>query len=202
VTPPERACATQTIAQFLDQARTATNVNAESGLPAPALAPATIEGKTLSDTLIALAHQPTVDPNFLFLSARNPEELKAKAEGEQGEFVRQRQEALKRYIAEAQRDLDNATGGAGQQDGAVPSFESRTLQFLKEKQEANLVLWTLYNGQAGRENEEKFFEASKKAWSESLPEVLNKLDQAMKGPYALGDHVVSVQEWWALGTRH
>jgi len=176
---------TMTIAQFLDQARTANNINAENGMPAPALAPATIEGKTLSDTLIALAHQPTVDPNFLFLSARNADELKAKAEGEQGEFVRQRQEALKRYIAEAQKDLDDAGGGGG----PVPSFESKTLQFLKEKQEANLVLWSLYNGQAGRENEEKFFEASRKAWSESLPDVLNKLDQAMKGPYALGDHV-------------
>jgi hypothetical protein len=117
--------------------------------------------------------------------------------GEQGEFVRQRQEAIKRYIAEAQRDLDNLPSTENNNKEGVngvaipPSLESKTLNFLKEKQEANLVLWNLYNGQAGKDNEEKFFEASKKAWSESLPDVLSKLDEGMKGPYALGDQVVS-----------
>lgn len=118
--------------------------------------------------------------------------------------MRQRQEALKRYIAEAQHDVDALASnghtppsapedgaGSGRDSRSPPtSFEGKTLAFLKEKQEANLILWRLYNGQAGKENEERFFEASKKAWSESLPDVLNKLDQGIKGPFALGDQVV------------
>ncbi len=120
--------------------------------------------------------------------------------GEQGEFIKQRQEALKRYIVEAQKDVDDlpfneerddGSSGMGNGNASPPSLESKTLTFLKEKQEANLILWNLYNGQAGKENDEKFFEASKRAWSESLPEVLSKLDEGMKGPYALGDQVVS-----------
>jgi hypothetical protein len=61
---------------------------------------------------------------------------------------------------------------------------------LKEKKQANDILHAIYTRQAGKEREQGFFEASQKAWSHSLPEVINGLEQEIKGPYALGDQIV------------
>lgn len=177
----------QTIAEFLDQARSVHTASTVSTLPAPSLSPATIEGKALSDQLTSLVHLPTVDPNFLFLSARSSAELAQKRQSPAGEFIRDRQTALRGYIAEAER----AAARKAQTAPGADSFEQRTVQFLKQKLSANQLLQEIYEGQAGAEREAGFFEASKKAWGESLPEVFDKLEEGMKGPYALGDQVVS-----------
>ncbi|KAI5454626.1 hypothetical protein NCC49_003519 [Naganishia albida] len=188
---------TMTIAQFLDQARGANTSHTVSDLPAPALGPATMEGKTTSDALTSLVHLPTVDPNFLYLSARDENELVEKANSAAGTFVSNRAEALERYIAEAEQQMKLKNGNFASQDhaqdgtnGNTPSsFEARTVQFLKEKKQANDVLHAIYTRQAGKEREQGFFEASQKAWSHSLPEVINGLEQAIIGPYALGDQI-------------
>ncbi|KAJ9097380.1 hypothetical protein QFC19_006850 [Naganishia cerealis] len=181
---------------FLDQARGANTAHTTSKLPAPALGPATMEGKIASDTMTSLVHLPTVDPNFLYLAARDADELSRKANSVAGAFVSNRAEALDRYIAEAEQQLQQKIGGDfASQDHAkngsngATSLEAKTLQFLKEKKEANEILCAIYNRQAGKEREQGFFDASVKAWTESLPDVLNKLEREIKGPYALGDHV-------------
>ncbi|KAJ9108762.1 hypothetical protein QFC21_000082 [Naganishia friedmannii] len=188
---------TMTIAQFLDQARGANTTHTTSSLPAPALGPATMEGKISSDAMTSLVHLPTVDPNFLYLAARDLNELSSKANSVAGAYVVDRAEALDRYISEAEQQLQQKGGEFANQDHAkngsngtgATSFEARTVQFLKEKKEANDVLYAIYNRQAGKEREQGFFDASTKAWTESLPEVFNKLEQEIKGPYALGDQV-------------
>lgn len=146
-------------------------------------------------------HLPTVDPNFLYLSARDENELMEKANSAAGTFVSNRAEALNRYIAEAEQQMKlkngNFNGHDHAQDGtngnAPSSLEARTVQFLKEKKEANDVLHAIYARQAGKEREQGFFEASQKAWAHSLPEVINGLEQAIIGPYALGDQIVCVR---------
>jgi hypothetical protein len=55
--------------------------------------------------LTSLVHLPTVDPNFLYLSARNAKELEEKANSAAGEFISARGEALQRYINEAEQQL-------------------------------------------------------------------------------------------------
>ena len=156
-------------------------------------------GKTASDTLTSLVHLPAVDPNFLYLSARDAKELEEKANSAAGVFISARSEALERYIAEAEQQLKQKNSNFASQDqaqegtngGTGTSFEARTVQFLKEKKQANDILKAIYTRQAGKEREEGFFEASQKAWTHSLPDCINRLEQELKGPYALGDQIVS-----------
>lgn len=129
-----------------------------------------------------------MDPNFLFLSARTPAELEEKRKSVAGQFIKDRQEALERYIAQANSLLQKKLETAG--NGAETS-EQRMVDFLKEKYTANLLLSNIYAGSDTPDIEQGFLEAGNKAWSQFLPEVLNELDSKIVGVYALGDQVVS-----------
>lgn len=133
-------------------------------------------------------HQPTVDPNFLHLACSSRDELSAKSKGSEGQLLNDRKAGLTRYVSEAESLAEKA--GAGK-EGRV-TYEQKMLAFLQEKQAANELLWQLYNGQAGHEREEAFFTASEKSWTEALQQVLGQLEVGMKGPYSLGDQIVSV----------
>jgi len=87
------------ILSFLDAHRTSTSTT-ESDAPARSLAPSSIEQQGISNDLIKLVHAPEADPNFLLLSARNEEELKAKSAGLPGNFIRGRKKALDEYSKE------------------------------------------------------------------------------------------------------
>lgn len=176
---------TTSIAKFLDQARSVNTHSTTSNLPAPSLSPATIEGKVLSDELIATVHSPTVDPNFLYLSARTRAELEKKTQNSIGTFVKDRQSALKQYLREATATAEEKASKAAGADG----FEQRTAQFLKDKLSANLLLESIYIGKAGQETESGFFDVGIKAWSKYLPECLDNLEKTIVGTFALGDHV-------------
>jgi hypothetical protein len=148
---------------------------------------ADLSGKATSDNLITLVHQPTVDPNFLHLASSSSSELATKAKGLEGQLLNERKAGLAKYVAEAEKLAEKA--GAGK-EGRV-TYEQKMLAFLQEKQAANELLWQLYNGQSGKEREEAFYTASEKSWTEALPQVLKSLDEGLKGPYALGDQIVS-----------
>jgi hypothetical protein len=132
-------------------------------------------------------HQPTVDPNFLHLACSSSDELATKSKGLEGKLLNDRKEGLSRYVAEAEKLAEQADAG---KEGRV-TYEQKMLAFLQEKQAANDLLWQLYNRQSGKEREEAFFEASEKSWTEALPQVLKGLEEGMKGPYSLGDQIVS-----------
>lgn len=169
---------TTSIVHFLDQARSAGSSNTTSDRPAPALAPATIEGKSTNDQVIQLVHLPEVDPNFLNMSARSPEELKHKASTQPGSILTARREHIRAYIAEAKSAAEK--GG---------SFEKKLVPFLEDKAQANESLWSVYNGQAGEEKEKAFFAASSKVWNEELPKAFEKLEGLVAGPFTLGDQI-------------
>lgn len=145
-------------------------------------------GKTISDTIIALVHLPTADPNFLHISARNPAELHEKATSAPGKFLSDRHDALQRYIGEAK----SLTSSPEETDGKVLTYEQKMVAFLQEKQAANALLYEVYQGKAGKDREQAFYKASQTVWAEGVPDVLRKLEVNIKGPYALGDQVVSL----------
>jgi hypothetical protein len=124
-------------------------------------------------------HEPTVDPNFLILAARNPAELEQKRKSDAARTLTDRKTALEAYVADAKQ----LTGRS--------SFEQNLASFLQEKADANQVLYDIYQGKSDRAD--AFFEASDRAWSKAVPDLFKTLEDSMKGPYALGDQVVSVR---------
>ncbi|OCF42623.1 hypothetical protein I317_03608 [Kwoniella heveanensis CBS 569] len=178
---------TVSICDFLDHARSANAGHMHHpDKPAPTLAPATIEGKALSDTIISLIHLTTVDPNFLALCARNAEELADKAKKAPGQSLTARRESLLHYLEEAKHAVSESA--VAPKEGNL-TWEQKTVKFLEEKIKSNEQLWELYNGKAGKDREEMFFDVCRKTWTEALPETFNKLEDAIQGPFALGDQV-------------
>lgn len=169
---------TAAICNFLDQSRTAGSQNTTSDKPAPALAPATIEGKATSDDIIRLVHQPTVDPNFLNMSARDAAELKKKASSTPGSMLSARRAALERHIKEAQSLSENGN-----------PLDRKLLPFLQAKAQANQSLWEVYNGEGSDDKREEFYQVSKTIWTEQIPAALEQIETAIKGPFVLGDQV-------------
>lgn len=155
-------------------------------------------GKALSDKIIALVHLPSVDPNFFALSAQTHEELQAKAASPQGQMLKDRQDSIEAYLAEA-RDIAAAAPTSASQNGngsngsATKTFEQRMVSFLESKAKANQQLVNVYFSQGDnvQQAQSEFLDASKKAWTIGLPDVLGQLEQNLKGPFALGDQVVS-----------
>lgn len=142
----------------------------------------TSSGKATNDQVITLVHLPSVDPNFLNMSARSPEELKQKAARAPGVMLEARRAALQKNIEDAKQISKVETAS---------SFEKKMVPFLEEKAAANEALWMVYNGQAGPDKEAAFFDASRKVWTEEIPSAFEKLAGIMKGPHVLGDQVVS-----------
>lgn len=155
-------------------------------------------GKATSDALIALIHEPSVDPNFLSLACKDAAELKAKSGSEHGKMLAERKAALQRYITEA-KNL-SADRGESRIEGKQ-TFEQKMVTFLQEKAGANDVLYDIYQGNGGQTKESAFFEASTKAWDKSVPEVLAKVEEQLRGPYTLGDQVVRLAfvSWQIIG---
>jgi hypothetical protein len=103
-----------------------------------------------------------------------------------------RKSNLEAYVAEAEQLAKDSVASGKTKDGKeTTTYEQRMVAFLKEKEAANKLLWEVFNGKAGSEREQVFFEASKKAWGEGVPDTLSKLEDSIKGLYALGDQVVS-----------
>ncbi|ODO06807.1 hypothetical protein I350_04167 [Cryptococcus amylolentus CBS 6273] len=181
---------TVSICDFLDQARGANTSQTSSERPAPALAPATIEGtlhtKTLSDQVVELIHLPVVDPNFIAISAVNEAELKEKAADAPGKALSARKDALTKYLAEARQVVAGST--VVPKEGCT-TFDQRIVQFLEEKLRTNEEVWKIYHGESASETLDQFYEVSQKAWRERLPEAFSQLENLIKGPYVLGDHL-------------
>lgn len=73
------------------------------------------------DAIIALVHSDEADGNFLFVSARNEEELVKKGQGIVGKFLSGRIPALETYLADARKAGEN----------------ERLVNFLSEKLQGN-----------------------------------------------------------------
>ncbi|WVN86820.1 uncharacterized protein L203_101993 [Cryptococcus depauperatus CBS 7841] len=177
---------TVSICDFLDQARSAHSSNTSSNKPAPTLGSATIDAKVTSDAIIDLIHLPAVDPNFIAIAALNAQELKEKASQRPGKSLSARREALQKYITEARESVSQPSVTA--KEGSL-TYNQKIIQFLEEKLKVNEEVWEIYNGTAGQEKEEQFYQVSNKAWSENLPGVLEKLEEMIEGPFTMGDQL-------------
>ncbi|KIR29355.1 hypothetical protein I307_01260 [Cryptococcus deuterogattii 99/473] len=154
--------------------------------PAPTLAPATIDGKALSDSVIELVHHPAVDPNFLSLSAVDSEDLERKSRSGPGKSLVDRRKALQNYLAEARKAASETS--VSPKNGSL-ILEQKIVQFLEEKLKSSEEVWQLYHGQSGEEKLKQFFDISIKTWTERLPEACAKLEEMIEEPYFLGDQI-------------
>jgi hypothetical protein len=95
-----------------------------------------------SNTIYSLVRSPGIECNFLLCCARNQEELDMKCEGVGGTFVKDRQLVLARYLQEAARSL------AIDKNADETAFRIRrsTIDLLREKLDANAVLYQIYGG--------------------------------------------------------
>jgi hypothetical protein len=122
------------------------------------------------------------------MAAKSESELKQKAAGKQGQMLKDRHDALSRYIEEAKQTV----AAAPQSDGSKgPTYEQRQTQFLEDKLAANKMLLDLYEGSAGQDRQNVYFEAAKKSWEEGVPQTLGKIEESIRGTFVLGDQVVS-----------
>ncbi|SPO32777.1 uncharacterized protein UTRI_05718_B [Ustilago trichophora] len=178
---------TKAILEFLDKSRSQNTLSADdsNAAPAPILAPATIQGKALSDEIIALVHAAEVDPNFLLLGARNHAELEHAKKGLPGTFVANRNKAL----LEHQKALNGSSTTAF--DGSANPKSSAVQENLKkwytDKIDSQSLLTRAYvSGDA--EAVQQLVQLTNATWK-NVAETLVKLETKVQGPFALGDQI-------------
>ncbi|EST08609.1 Glutathione S-transferase, N-terminal [Kalmanozyma brasiliensis GHG001] len=178
---------TKAILEFLDKSRRASAVSGdEAAAPAPILAPATIEGKAVSDEIIRLVHDASVDPNFLLLGARSEAELNAAKGGLPGTFVTNRNNAL---LAHA-RELESGSASKAFDGSANPkssAIHENLKKWYANKIESQALLTSAYvNGDAAAIAQ--LTQATTAGWK-AVGETLAKLETVVQGPFALGDQI-------------
>jgi len=182
---------TKVIVQFLDRGRSmVAKTHTTSSAPAPVLAPATVEGNSVSKSIISLLYQPsnalpdeaqpTVDPNFLVIACQTEAVLAAKASSFPGQYIKNRAAALKTYVEEVQSGSFEVVGGRTE----------KVLSFLKTQEDANKALLDIFSSPSTPSDQRSAFIAlSAKAYAEQIPHILSQLDAEIIGPYSLGDHL-------------
>ena len=120
------------------------------------------------------------------MSARDAAELKKKASNTPGSILAARRAALERHIKEAQSLSENGN-----------PLDRKLLPFLQAKAQANQSLWEVYNGEGSDDKREEFYQVSKTIWTEQIPAALEQIETAIKGPFVLGDQVVSLATYTA-----
>jgi hypothetical protein len=151
---------------------------------------------TASNTIYSILHMPAVDCNFLLCSARNQEELDMKCRGAAGTFVKDRQVVLTRNLQEAERSLaidKNADENAVRVRRSINDL-------LREKLDANAVLYQIYGGTANVDIMTGFFDASRKAWEMTLPDVFGALEHSIHGSFSFADEIVRFIDFSSLET--
>ncbi|KDN38940.1 hypothetical protein K437DRAFT_239804 [Tilletiaria anomala UBC 951] len=177
------------ILAFLDESRSQHILEAKGqgkDAAAPVLSPATIEGKALSDSLIALVHGSDLDPNFLLLSARTLEEVKPLKEGIAGVFVNGQVAALKRYQAQVQADSNQTSNPDANPRSAA--HNEQLLKWYTDKLHALSPAYHVYGPESTQQATQLFIQLSRSRW-QKLGAALAQLERQIRGPYALGDQV-------------
>ncbi|SJX65343.1 uncharacterized protein SRS1_15614 [Sporisorium reilianum f. sp. reilianum] len=183
---------TKAILEFLDKSRSSQNTvpaAADSApvAPAPILAPATIEGKAVSDEIIALVHGADVDPNFLLLGARSEAEFQAGKQGLPGTFVSNRYNALVQH----QKSLAEGSAATVAFDGSANPKSSAIHENLKkwyaDKLESQSLLTQAYVHNDAHAIQQ-LVQLTNATWT-AVGATLAKLEAKVHGPYALGDQL-------------
>ncbi|KAN0063968.1 hypothetical protein ACQY0O_003574 [Thecaphora frezii] len=177
------------ILEFLDKSRSQPILDSKgeglAAAPAPVLAPATIEGKALSDEIIKLVHDDKANPNDLLKGARSIEELQKQRKGPIFAFVKQTTEALLRY----QGELEHASTSTF--DGSSNPRSSATVESLKKWYAAKLASQAVVRAAYLDKDDEAartLVDQTIGLW-QGVAEVLQSLEAKIKGPLALGDQI-------------
>lgn len=172
------------IAEFLDKSRSArSRTNTTSDAPAPMLTPATIAFLEKSNDIIDILHSEAADPsNLWYFNARDIETLR-KHSVDVLPVLKGRATALTQLLDEAASEKIHAS--------------EKTKQFWTGKKagvDALLDVFLLANKANDELSESEatkraaYFTAATNNWTE-IKKVLQKLDKAVVGPYALGDQI-------------
>ncbi|KIJ45263.1 hypothetical protein M422DRAFT_30116 [Sphaerobolus stellatus SS14] len=172
---------TKTILEFLDKTRSPMSRGRgqqPTYAPAPTLSPATVSLAEISNTIIALLHQ--VPINFLMFAAINTQELQAQANGRPGTLVKNRSQALQRYLND-------------ETDVAIPVIRTLWESRLVEVDILRQVYETANKPDGDLSPEELkgrevFFEKSVNAWL-AIRDVFLRLEKDIIGPHVLGDQL-------------
>lgn len=121
------------------------------------------------------------------MSARDPDELGAKASSYQGRVLTDRRRNLSIYYEEAMRMVSET------KDDGEAAYARKMVDFLENRIASNESLWAIYNGQVEEARTNEFYEISKKSWMYAIPNALSKLEEGLQGPYTFGEQVVSSQ---------
>ncbi|CDS00306.1 uncharacterized protein SPSC_00789 [Sporisorium scitamineum] len=180
---------TKAILEFLDKSRTQNTLPADSDAataPAPILAPATIEGKAVSDEIIALVHDASVDPNFLLLGARNEAEFDQGKSGLPGTFVTNRYNALVQH----QKSLSEGSATVAFDGSANPkssAIHENLKKWYADKLESQSLLTKAYV-QNDTQAIQQLIQMTNATWK-AVGETLATLEAKVQGPFALGDQL-------------
>jgi hypothetical protein len=168
---------------FLDKSRSAqSKTHSTSGLPAPALAPATIEFSSKSSSLISKLHEENLDPNNLFFCNAHDDASFKRLSQFMLPFLKGRDEALTRLLQESR-------------SGEYTYVSGKVKSLWESKQQANSVLLEVFvesdkdSAQLdpeARKKREEYFEAARLAWKVNLKEGLTYINEQIAGPYVLG----------------
>ncbi|KAG8994712.1 hypothetical protein FRB94_009690 [Tulasnella sp. JGI-2019a] len=171
------------ILEFLDKSRTAfSKSHTTSHTPAPTLAPATIDALAKSNVIIKLVHSEALDPEFLYLSARTPEELAHKAKGEQHTYLKNRFATLKAAFSPAST---TAT-----QEALPPALGVRAKAALEIKENVYDGYLKVYDAAAaGGEpapQTDTFLKLGRKAWEVDVKAALELLEKEIQISHIAG----------------
>lgn len=175
---------TKAIVELLDKSRSAqSRTNTTSSAPSPSLAPATIAFSAASNQIIDLLHGQVADPNALFyMNARSEGELQALAK-QLMPFLMGRHDTLSKLLS----DSDTGTVHVSEKTKAFWQLKKiATDKFLQVFEQAEKSGADLADEELQRR--EEYLISSQAAWT-GLKDVLITLNQAVLGPYTLGDQL-------------
>ncbi|KAG8892276.1 hypothetical protein FRB99_002837, partial [Tulasnella sp. 403] len=166
------------ILDFLDKSRTVVSrTHTTSHSPAPALAPATVDGLNKSTAIIELVHSPALDLEFLYLSAKSADELARKAQGEEGAYLRQRFARLS--------DALNPPANTAIPDPnePAPSLTARSRSLLEAKHALYAGYLKAYDSVAATPSSgdvQEFVSKGKSTWETGIKAALDAMEQTIK----------------------
>ncbi|KAG9032166.1 hypothetical protein FS837_002792 [Tulasnella sp. UAMH 9824] len=182
------------ILEFLDKSRTAiSKTGAISHSPAPgehhdpplrpptnrvpssALAPATIDAQSKSNTIISLVHSTPLDLELLSLAGKTPEEVAELAKGEQGTWLKRRAEKLAAALAH------DPTATSPDPNNPAPVLTSKSRALLEPRLALYKTISAVYDSPtAGDPSAQDFFNKSKTVWEVDVKAALESIESTIK----------------------
>ncbi|KIO27834.1 hypothetical protein M407DRAFT_14828 [Tulasnella calospora MUT 4182] len=173
------------ILEFLDKSRTPISKQGTiSHSPAPALAPATIDAQSKSNTIISLVHSTPLDLELLSLAGKTPEEVAELAKGEQGTWLKRRAEKLAAALAH------DPTAASPDPNNPAPVLTAKSRALLEPRLALYKTIGVIYDSPtAGDAAAQDFFNKSKTVWEVDVKAALEMMESTIKQ-----SHVASGEE--------